>query len=388
MGRDGGVARFIARMDPGAARRSSPARARRREGRGGDDASPPPDEQEEVQGHGHEERRAPDLPLPAPALLRLQMMDGFRHRTPGTLAGHRGTASVPLCTTGGRGSGFPGPRGTRSSRRRRVDPGRRQGPWLLFAGDTLFRLPNPAQALLRSRPLGVWLLAARPGLAPASATAQAPAPRPTLRAGAIPEACTWTAGLDEPGWRQADSIPVLTMTEPVEGGRPVGRTVVRVLADADALVIGVVAYDPEPESDRVLLEAARSEPERGGPRHPGAGHLPRRPVGIRLRREPYRRPLRRADLGHGRASERGLGRDLGGAYGARARGGGPRRSASRCARCRSAPASRRGDSTSSGRCSGSRRRAAGRAPAGTTRSPRSPGRAGWRASRTSSWASA
>ncbi len=114
-------------------------------------------------------------------------------------------------------------------------------------------------------PLGVYLLALIPSLAPGVATAQAPPQRPTLQAGAIPDGLHLDGRLDEPAWRQADSIPVLTMTEPVEGGTPVGRTVVRVLADADALVIGVVAYDPEPGA--IVSFSKQRDPSLSGEDH-------------------------------------------------------------------------------------------------------------------------
>jgi hypothetical protein len=52
--------------------------------------------------------------------------------------------------------------------------------------------------------------------------------------------------LDEEAWGSADSIATLTMTEPVEGGNLVGRTTVRVLASPKELLIGIVAYDPDP----------------------------------------------------------------------------------------------------------------------------------------------
>lgn len=54
--------------------------------------------------------------------------------------------------------------------------------------------------------------------------------------------------LDEAVWARADSIPSFTMTDPVEGGETVGRTVVRVLANRHELVIGIVAYDPDPDA--------------------------------------------------------------------------------------------------------------------------------------------
>ncbi len=47
-------------------------------------------------------------------------------------------------------------------------------------------------------------------------------------------------------WASADSIDGLTEIEPVVGRTPFARTVVKVLADGDRLVIGVRADDPEP----------------------------------------------------------------------------------------------------------------------------------------------
>jgi len=47
-------------------------------------------------------------------------------------------------------------------------------------------------------------------------------------------------------WAEADSITGLTQLEPIEGGLPTGRTVVRVLADEHQIIFGVVAYDPDP----------------------------------------------------------------------------------------------------------------------------------------------
>ena len=52
--------------------------------------------------------------------------------------------------------------------------------------------------------------------------------------------------LDEPAWFAADSILTLTQVVPIEGGRPTARTIVRVLVEADALVIGVSADDSDP----------------------------------------------------------------------------------------------------------------------------------------------
>jgi uncharacterized protein DUF5916 len=84
------------------------------------------------------------------------------------------------------------------------------------------------------------------GLAlPARASAQAS--RPVLIAGRAGSGLRIDGRLDESAWSTADSIPNLTTTEPVEGGQPVGRTVVRVLADVGTIIIGVRADDPEPQ---------------------------------------------------------------------------------------------------------------------------------------------
>lgn len=71
---------------------------------------------------------------------------------------------------------------------------------------------------------------------------------PALQVGLLPPTGVRLDGaVTEGAWFAADSIPALTMTEPVEGGTTVGRTVVRILANAGELVVGIVAYDPEPE---------------------------------------------------------------------------------------------------------------------------------------------
>jgi hypothetical protein len=52
--------------------------------------------------------------------------------------------------------------------------------------------------------------------------------------------------LDEPAWNAADSIAQLTEVEPNQGGTPALRTVVRLLAESGALLVGVRAYDDDP----------------------------------------------------------------------------------------------------------------------------------------------
>lgn len=71
--------------------------------------------------------------------------------------------------------------------------------------------------------------------------------RPTLRVRAVDGSAVRVDGrLDEVDWSTADSIANLTQIEPVEGAEPSGRTAVRVLATADAVIFGIRADDPEP----------------------------------------------------------------------------------------------------------------------------------------------
>ena len=72
------------------------------------------------------------------------------------------------------------------------------------------------------------------------------AERPTLRIGAASGALRIDGRLDDAAWAGADSIDGLTEIEPREGASPSGRTVIKVLAAADAIIIGVRADDPEP----------------------------------------------------------------------------------------------------------------------------------------------
>lgn len=69
---------------------------------------------------------------------------------------------------------------------------------------------------------------------------------PVLRAGRLAGEIRLDGRVDEPAWMAVDSIADLTEIEPVEGGRPRGRTAVRVLADRDVIVVGIMAYDPDP----------------------------------------------------------------------------------------------------------------------------------------------
>ncbi len=68
---------------------------------------------------------------------------------------------------------------------------------------------------------------------------------PTLRAGRA-VGIHLDGRLDEPAWREADSLAPLRQVVPVAGAMPTGATVVRVLASSSEIVIGVMAYDPSP----------------------------------------------------------------------------------------------------------------------------------------------
>jgi hypothetical protein len=69
---------------------------------------------------------------------------------------------------------------------------------------------------------------------------------PTLRVGELHESVHVDGVLDESDWLDAEAADAFTQTDPVEGGAPTGRTVVRVLAGAKALVIGITCEDPDP----------------------------------------------------------------------------------------------------------------------------------------------
>lgn len=73
------------------------------------------------------------------------------------------------------------------------------------------------------------------------------ASRPTLRAMHVSAGIRLDGRLDDAAWATADSISDLLQIEPVQGGAPSGRTVVRVLVSGDAIIVGVRADDPEPQ---------------------------------------------------------------------------------------------------------------------------------------------
>lgn len=94
--------------------------------------------------------------------------------------------------------------------------------------------------------LGILVAAGPLGAQTPSPPVEVESKRPVLRASAAAAGVRLDGRLDDAAWAGADSIAELTQVEPVEGGAPSARTVVKVLADPGELVIGVVAYDPDP----------------------------------------------------------------------------------------------------------------------------------------------
>jgi hypothetical protein len=80
---------------------------------------------------------------------------------------------------------------------------------------------------------------------PLRATAQPAAAVPELRTGVLTGPLRLDGVLDEAAWSSAPAIDSLTMSEPTAGAKPSATTTVRVMADAHAVVIGVVCDDPD-----------------------------------------------------------------------------------------------------------------------------------------------
>ena len=76
------------------------------------------------------------------------------------------------------------------------------------------------------------------GLLALQAYGAPPKDPPRIAAGRLPPQLRIDGFLNEPIWSQTPGIDGLTMTEPDEGGTPTARTTVRVLADAQELVLG------------------------------------------------------------------------------------------------------------------------------------------------------
>lgn len=82
---------------------------------------------------------------------------------------------------------------------------------------------------------------------------------PSLRAGSLSEVVRIDGRLDEPEWSAADATDAFRQSDPSEGAAPTGRTVVRVLASAKAIVVGILCEDPDP-SGIVTFSVRRDAP--------------------------------------------------------------------------------------------------------------------------------
>jgi hypothetical protein len=91
---------------------------------------------------------------------------------------------------------------------------------------------------------------------PSSAQDGAP---PQLTVGLLQGALTIDGLVTELAWSAAQATDALTQTDPTEGAAPSGRTIVRVLADPKALVIGIVCEDAAPE--RIVSFSVRRDAE-------------------------------------------------------------------------------------------------------------------------------
>jgi hypothetical protein len=94
--------------------------------------------------------------------------------------------------------------------------------------------------------LGVLLALCLPAALRPQGVAPANGPRPTLRSGVLSGGIHLDGRLTESDWTTADSIAGLTEIEPRQGATPAERTVVKVLATPDAIVIGIRCDDPDP----------------------------------------------------------------------------------------------------------------------------------------------
>ena len=71
---------------------------------------------------------------------------------------------------------------------------------------------------------------------------------PSLRTGTLTSSIAIDGRLNESAWDSAPSTDAFTQSDPNEGASPTARTLVRVLADTRALVIGIVCEEPDPSS--------------------------------------------------------------------------------------------------------------------------------------------
>ena len=130
----------------------------------------------------------------------------------------------------------------------------------------------------RFRPHGRLLCAATAALHlalfPAEGSVPAPDPAPEIRAARLPAGSVLRIDgrLEEPEWNLADSVSGFRQREPYEGQSATEDTEVRILFSNDALFIGILARDREPDRiisrilqrDKIVLQGFDGQYEFGG----------------------------------------------------------------------------------------------------------------------------
>lgn len=86
--------------------------------------------------------------------------------------------------------------------------------------------------------------------------------KPVLRTGIYSGGLKFDGVLSDTCWQHMDSIPDLTMVEPVQGGKPSFPTVVKVLVSEKEIIFGIICYDDEPDKI-VSFSKARDSNLRG-----------------------------------------------------------------------------------------------------------------------------
>jgi hypothetical protein len=119
--------------------------------------------------------------------------------------------------------------------------------------------------MVLSSPVRVTAASLACGLALAGGAAAQDGASPRLRAGALTAGVVVDGGLDEASWAAAEAVGGFTQTDPAEGAPASARTVVRVLADARALVVGIACEDPDPS--RIVSFSVRRDASLGSEDH-------------------------------------------------------------------------------------------------------------------------
>ncbi len=129
---------------------------------------------------------------------------------------------------------------------------------------------------------------------PGLSRAQQGASPPTLRAGGLPENFEIDGVLNEPAWDAAEQSDAFTQSDPLEGASPSGRTMVRVLARPNALLIGIVCDAPVSGGTVSFSVRSGRRAWQRGPRADRSRDLSRWSIGLRVRGQPERGTVRRA----------------------------------------------------------------------------------------------